>query len=190
QRECANWRARPPAKPIMTGRRQKTVNIPGIRVEVTAAQAGPPTGKAIQIQLSSAYPDALTAAAKQVAAELAKYPEIVDLDNGLPMPGIDWALQIDKAEAAKYGIGVSAVGSVVQLVTNGLKITDYRPADSDKAVDIIVRVPEDRRTLDQIDELEISTAAGSVPISNFVKRVPQERVGLIHRVDSERVVTV
>ncbi len=78
----------------------------------------------------------------------------------------------------------------MQLVTNGLKITDYRPSDSDKPVDIIVRVPEDRRTLDQIDELEISTPAGSVPISNFVQRVPEERVGLINRVDSQRVVTV
>ncbi len=190
QFEFANWKTRRPAKEIMTDLRQKTAGLPGIRVEVTAAQAGPPTGKPIQIQLSSAYPDALTAAAKQVSAELAKYPEVVDLDNGLPMPGIDWALQIDKAEAARYGIGVGAVGGVVQLVTNGLKITDYRPPDTDKPVDIIVRVPEDRRTLDQIDELEISTPAGSVPISNFVKRVPEERVGLIHRVDGERVVTV
>jgi multidrug efflux pump len=190
QFEFANWRTRPSAKVIMTELRQRTANIPGIRVEVTAAQAGPPTGKPIQIQLSSNYPDALTAAAKQVTAELAKHPEVQDLDSGLPMPGIDWALQIDKPQAARYGIGVGSVGAVVQLVTNGLKITDYRPSDSDKPVNIIVRVPEDRRTLDQIDELEISTPAGSVPISNFVKRVPEERVGLINRVDGQRVVTV
>jgi len=103
------------------------------------------------------------------------------------MPGIDWALQVDKAEAAKYGIGVGSIGAVVQLVTNGLKITDYRPSDTDKAVDIIVRLPKDRRTLDQLDELEVQTPAGSVPISNFVERVPQERVGLINRVDGVRV---
>ena len=66
----------------------------------------------------------------------------------------------------------ASVGSVVQLVTNGLKITDYRPPNTDKPVDIILRVPEDRRTLNQIDDLEIQTAAGSVPIGNFVKRVP------------------
>ena len=49
------------------------------------------------------------------------------------MPGIDWRLEIDKAEAAKYGIGVGAVGPAVQLVTNGLKITDYRPPDTRQA---------------------------------------------------------
>ncbi|HEY5082440.1 MAG TPA: efflux RND transporter permease subunit [Bauldia sp.] len=190
QFEFINWKLRPTANALMQELRDRTADIPGIKVEVTAAQAGPPTGKPIQVQLSSIYPDALEAAAKQVTAELAEHPEIKDLDSGLPMPGIDWALQIDKAEAAKYGIGVGAVGAAVQLVTNGMKITDYRPPDSDKPVDIIVRVPEDRRTLNQLDTLEISTPQGSVPISNFVKRVPQARVGLINRVDGERVVTV
>ncbi len=71
-----------------------------------------------------------------------------------------------------------------------MKITDYRPANTDKPVDIILRVPQDRRTLNQIDDLEIQTAAGAVPIGNFVKRVPARRVGLIHRVDGQRVDTV
>jgi multidrug efflux pump len=123
-------------------------------------------------------------------ARLAARPEIRDLDSGLPLPGIDWQLQIDKAEAAKYGIGVGAVGQVVQLVTNGMKITDYRPPNTDKPVDIIVRVPQDRRTLNQIDALEIQTPNGSVPIGNFVTRVPAPSVGQIHRVDGHRVLTI
>jgi multidrug efflux pump len=190
QFEFTNWKTRPTANRIMADLRAKTASLPGIKVEVTAAQAGPPTGKPIQVQLSSSYPEALTAAARQVTAELAKHPEIKDLDSGLPMPGIDWALQVDKPQAAKFGIGIGSIGAAVQLVTNGMKITDYRPPDSDKPVDIIVRVPQERRTLNQLDELKVGTAAGSVPISNFVTRVPQPRVGLINRVDGERVVTV
>ena len=90
--------------------RARTADIAGIKVEVTAAQSGPPTGKPIQVQLSSDYPEALDIAARKVAGELAKWPEIRDLDNGLPMPGIDWKLVIDKAEAAQYGVSVGAVG--------------------------------------------------------------------------------
>jgi multidrug efflux pump len=190
QFEFVDWQERRPGGQIMDEIRKLTSDIPGIRIEVTAPNAGPPTGKPIQIQLSSDYPDALRGAAEQVAGELAKQPEIRDLDNGLPMPGIDWRLEIDKAEAAKYGVGVTAVGSMVQLVTNGLKITDYRPQTSDKPVDIIVRVPEDRRTLNQIDDLHIQAPGGSVPIGNFIKRVPAQRTGIINRVDGKRVITV
>ena len=78
----------------------------------------------------------------------------------------------------------------MQLVTNGVKVTEYRPADNDKAVDILVRFPQDRRSLDQIDDLRVQTAAGHVPIGNFVERVPTPRVGYINRVAGNRVMTV
>ena len=185
-----DWKERRPGKQVMTDIRERTASIPGIKVEVTAQEGGPPTGKPIQIQLSSDNPPALAEAARRVTGELAKRPEMRDLDSGLPMPGIDWRLEIDKAEAAKYGIGVGAVGQAVQLITNGLKITDYRPQNTDKPVDIILRFPEDRRTLNDIDSLRIETAAGSVPIGNFIERKPSRRVGIIHRVDGTRVTTV
>ncbi len=190
QFEFADWQTRKPGVELMNDIRELAADVPGVRVEVTAPNAGPPTGKPVQIQLASDFPDALNAAARQVASQLESRPEIRDLDNGLPLPGIDWALQVDKVEAAKYGIGVGAVGQVVQLVTNGMKITDYRPPNTDKPVDIIVRVPADRRTLNQIDTLEVQTAGGSVPIGNFVTRVPAQSVGQIHRVDGKRVINV
>jgi multidrug efflux pump len=190
QFEFVDWRQRRPAGEIMDEIREITADIPGIKVEVTAPSGGPPTGKPVQIQLASDYPAALRQAALQISGELAKRPEIKDLDNGLPIPGIDWRLEINKPEAARYGIGVGSVGSVVQLVTNGLKITEYRPQTSDKPVDIILRVPQDRRTLSQIDDLEIQTAAGSVPIGNFIERVPAQRTGIINRVDGRQVITI
>jgi multidrug efflux pump len=190
QFEFADWKLRPPAHEIMDAIREKTADIPGILVEVTAPRAGPPTGKQIQVQLSSIDPELLPAAAKKVADLLRVRPEIRDLDDGLPLPGIDWKLEVNKAEAAKYGASVTNVGTVVQLVTNGTKITEYRPSDNDKEVDIIVRFPQDRRSLDQIDELRVQTAAGHVPIGNFVERVPAQRIGYINRVNANRVMTV
>jgi multidrug efflux pump len=190
QFEFAHWQTRPSAKALMNHIRDISADIPGIKVEVTAPTGGPPTGKPIQIQLASDFPEALTEAAKQVTAQLTTRPEIRDLDSGLPLPGIDWQLRIDKVEAAKYGIGVGQVGQVVQLVTNGMKVTDYRPSNTDKPVDIIVRVPEDRRTLSQIDALEVQAPGGSVPIGNFVTRLPAQSVSQINRVDGKRVITV
>jgi multidrug efflux pump len=190
QFEFADWRTRPPAHVIMDAIRDKTADIPGILVEVTAPRAGPATGKPIQVQLSAPDPAALTPAAKMVAAVLAKHSDIRDLDDGQPLPGIDWKMTVDNAEAAKYGAGVNTVGSAVQLVTNGLKATEYRPVDSDKAVDILVRFPPERRSLDQIDDLRVQTQAGHVPIGNFVTRFPVQRVGYINRVNANRVMTV
>src|SRR4051812_6811093 len=190
QFEFADWRSRAPAHEIMDGIRAKSADIPGILVEVTAPRAGPPTGKPVQIQLSGLNPDLLPAAAKQAAAVLAARSDARDVDDGLPLPGIDWRIEVNKGEAAKYQANVNTVGTGLQLVTNGAKVTEYRPSDNDKAVDILVRFPQDRRSLEQIDELRIQTPVGHVQIGNFVTRVPAQRVGNINRINANRVITV
>jgi multidrug efflux pump len=190
QFEFANWQLRPPAHAIMDGIREKTADIPGIMVEVTAPRGGPPTGKPVQVQLTALDPEHLPAAAKKVAALLAQRSDVRDIDDGLPLPGIDWRIEVNKAEAAKYQANVTTVGTGVQLVTNGAKVTEYRPSDNDKSVDILVRFPPERRSLDQIDDLRIQTPAGHVPIGNFVSRVPAPRVGNISRIGGTRVITV
>ncbi len=190
QFEFDNWQHRPPAHEIMDAIRAKTADIPGILVEVTAPRAGPPTGKPVQIQLSALDPDRLPAAAKKAAAVLSARPEARDVDDGLPLPGIDWRIEVNKSEAAKYQANVNIVGTGLQLVTNGAKVTEYRPSDNDKAVDILVRFPQDRRSLEEIDELRIQTPVGHVPIGNFVTRVPAQRVGNINRINGNRVITV
>src|SRR5205823_4968244 len=190
QFEFADWQHRSPAHEIMDAIREKTADIPGILVEVTAPRAGPPTGKPVQIQLSALDPDLLPAAAKKAAAILSARPDVRDVDDGLALPGIDWRIEVNKSEAAKYQANVNTVGTGVQLVTNGAKITEYRPSDNDKAVDILVRFPPDRRSLEQIDELRIQTPVGHVPVGNFITRVPAQRVGNINRINGNRVITV
>ncbi len=190
QFEFADWKTRPRASAIMDGIRAATKDIPGILVEVTAPRGGPPTGKPVQVQIGALDPQVLPSAARKVAAIVGRHPDVRDLDDGLPLPGIDWKIEVDKGEAAKYGAGPSAVGTAVQLVTNGVKVTEYRPSSSDKPVDILVRFPEDKRSLDQIDELRVQTQAGSVPIGNFVQRVPTPRTGHINRIAGNRVITV
>ena len=190
QYEFVDWRQRKPAHDILDELRVAMAGIPGVDVEVRVPDAGPPTGKAIQVQLSAVNPEGLNERAAEVAATVAKVPGVIDLSDGLPPPGVDWALEVDRAKAAQYGISPMAVGTAVQLVTTGLKLTDYRPAGADDAVDIRLRLPEDRRTLDSLDQLRVETAQGSVPISNFVSRKPERTVGILNRIDGKRTITV
>ena len=190
QYEFLDWRERKAANRILADLRAEMVGIPGVDVEVSVPQAGPPTGKAIQVRLSAADPSGLSEAAEAVAGMLRATPHVTDIDDGLPPPGVDWELKVDRTKAAQYRLGPGSVGTVVQLVTNGLKLTDYRPAGVDDAVDIRLRLPEDRRTLATLDQLRIETAQGAVPISNFVTREPAHRVGTLNRIDGERTIVV
>ena len=82
-----------------------------------------------------------------------------------------------------YGADVSQVGMAVQLVTNGIKVGEYRPDRSDDGVDIRVRYPVENRNIQALEELKIMTNSGLIPISNFVSLEPVQNVNTIRRVN-------
>ncbi|WP_306117174.1 MULTISPECIES: efflux RND transporter permease subunit [unclassified Roseitalea] len=190
QYEFVDWRERKAAGDILTDLRAEFASMPGVQIEISVPDAGPPQGKPIQVRLSADDPTGLETAAAEVAAYLETIPEVIDLNDGLPPLSVDWELKVDRTEAAKFGVGPDSVGRVVQLVTTGLKLSDYRPAGADDAVDIRLRLPEDRRTLSMLDQLRIETSGGAVPVTNFVSREPAASLGTLTRVDGSRTIDV
>ena len=99
-------------------------------------------------------------------------------------------MEVDRAQAAKFGMDITTIGYYIRMVTNGLKVAEYRPDDSDDEIDIVIRHGTRHRTLDQLDSVRIEGDDGSVPISSFVNRSAQPAVGVIYRSDQRRIVTV
>ncbi|MCB9964887.1 MAG: efflux RND transporter permease subunit [Rhodospirillales bacterium] len=190
QIEFTHWDTRKPANEILEEIRRRTANLSGIHVETQKQEAGPPGGKAVQIDVASRYPEKLDAMTDLVLGLLRQDPDFIDIEDSRPLPGIDWELQVDRVQAAKFGLDLSTIGQYVRLVTNGLIIGEYRPNDSDEEIDIVIRHDADTRNLDQLDRIRIQSGNGSVPISSFVGRIAQPAVGTIHRTDQRRVVTI
>ncbi|MCW8959680.1 MAG: efflux RND transporter permease subunit, partial [Gammaproteobacteria bacterium] len=190
QMEFVNWQQRRPASAILAEIRERTADIAGIIIELRKQEGGPPVGKPVQLQLGSRYPQLLAPAVVKVRELLDEVGGFVDVVDDRPLPGIEWQLSVDRTQAARFGADITVVGNAVQMVTNGIKVSDYRPDDADDEVDIIVRLPEEARKLDQLERLRVQTNYGLVPISNFVSRAPAPKLGTIKRVDGQRVMTV
>ncbi|MDJ0944177.1 MAG: efflux RND transporter permease subunit [Kiloniellales bacterium] len=188
--EFVDWDLRRPADIIMADVRQRASDLAGIFIETRKQEAGPPVGKPIQIEIASDIPELIAPVTVKVYDKLRSMEGLVDLEDGLPMPGIEWQIEVDRAEAAKYGADVSLLGSYVRMVTNGMKLGEYRPDESDDEIDIVVRLPEVYRTVDYLDQIRVQTKTGLVPISNFVTRSAKPRVGLLRRVDGSRSMTL
>ncbi len=190
----------------MTDRRDRDINgfevenryrdaitgMPGIRAEVVTIENGPPVGKEIQIELSGEDLDLLFSEAGRIRTymETVHGADLIDIDDTAPVPGIEWEIVVDRAQAAMLGANMAEIGTAIQLMTTGVFMGDYRPNDSEEEVDIRVRYPSNYRGLDQMENIRISTTNGPVPISSFVTRVAKQKVSSIQRVDGARVVYV
>ena len=183
QIELADYCCRRKAVEIFEEIRQRTANLAGIKVEVREIEGGPPTGKDVRLEVKSTDYDVMIDAVGRIRDHFDTVELLADREDGRPLPGIEWQLDVDREQAGRYNAGIAQVGSMVQLVTNGVLIGTYRPNDSEDEVDIRVRLPEHERTLDQFESLRLRTSNGQVPLSNFIERTPQQKVSSITRRD-------
>ena len=125
---------RRPADEILAEVRERTADLPGIEVQTQTPRAGPGGEKPISIQVSSRYPALLDTTVAAIREVMNHTPGLEDVEDSRPLPGIEWRVRVDRAQAARFGADVALVGNTIQLVTNGVKIGEYRPDDADDIV--------------------------------------------------------
>jgi len=190
QLEFIDWDKRRPAKEILDGMRQKMADIPGIELEFRKAENGPAEGKPIQLEFSGRDFSRVPAVVAQVRRIMQEQGGYVDVEDDRALPGVEWRIEVNRELAARYGTDIATLGNAIQMITNGIKVTDYRPDDNDDEVDVRVRFPSSERHLGQLDQLRISTPTGMIPISNFITIKPAPKKGTLTRVNTHRTITL
>lgn len=185
-----DWQDRRSANEIIADIQHRTKMLPGVEIELKKDQAGPPSGKALQIEISSRFPELLQDAADKLHRALAAKPYFVNLEDDGEKPGVEWQFKLDRADAARYGADATLLGSSVKFLTNGLMLGTYRPDDVDDELDIRVRFPESERSLSKLSELRLQTEFGQIPVSHFVSLTPMPKQSSIKKVDGRIVMTV
>jgi multidrug efflux pump len=164
--------------------------LPGIEIEMLNLARGPASGKPVHLRLKGDDWGALREAVAVVRARFEATEGIIDIEDSLPLPGIDWQIDVDVEKAGRYGADVATVGAMVQLVTRGILLDTMRVDSSDEEIEIRVRLPEEDRVLSTLDGLKVRTSAGLVPLANFVSREPVAKLGRIDRVNQQRIYDV
>jgi multidrug efflux pump len=186
QVELADWEHRRPADEVLKDIESRTRDLAGIIIETQKKQGGPSSGADIQLQITSNSSEDLVNAIKRVDTIFQADSELKDIRNDLPLEGISWELTIDRESASRYGADIATAGSMIRMVTGGLKVGSFRPDYTDDEVDINLRYPAENRTIDQFNNINISTTAGLVPISNFMQRDAVQQVSNLVRIDGKR----
>jgi len=164
----------------------KLSRIPGIKTEILSQSMGPASAKPVHLRIKGDNWNDLLTATAIARAKFEDTEGLTDIEDTLPLPGIDWQIDVDVEKAGRYGADVATVGGMVQLVTRGLLLDTMRVPSSDEEIEIRVRLPEQDRVLSTLDSLKVRTPDGLVPLSNFVTREPVKKLALINRIDGAR----
>lgn len=188
--EFVDWQKRRKASAIMEEIEQRTKDIAGVKVEVVKPNEGPSSGKPIQIELSTTDSIKLEQSIEKVRQYLEKMSGLTGIEDDRSLPGIAWEVQVNRTQAAKFGVNMTIIGNAIKLVTNGLLVGKYRPDDVRDEVEILMRYEPKFRSLAELDKLRLTTEGGVVPLSNFIQKDAKPQLTAINRVDGKRVRTV
>lgn len=188
--DLVDWDQRRPAKKIIADMKERIKDIPGIEVEFVEAETGPTSGKPIVIRLSGTNYHKLFKGVQIIKKKMQELKGFVDIEDDMDVDAVEWQMIVDREAAARYGVTIATIGQTIKMVTIGLKLSSYRPEDATDELDIRVRVPEYARTLDQLQNLTMSTQRGQVPLSQFVTLKPARKVGTIKTLAGKQTVTI
>ncbi|MDT7855047.1 efflux RND transporter permease subunit [Rubrivirga sp. S365] len=175
--------------------RDRLAGLPGVDLQVEQNQNGPPTGAAVNIEVSGEAFDEIQDIADGLKAKLEEGVEsgaitgLVDIRDNLGSGRPEYRVEIDRERAAAFGLSTQQVAFAVRGAINGIEASQYR--DGKDEYDVTVRLREaDRENLRQLESLTVLAEGRQVPLVSVAQIVPASGLGSVTRLGQERVVTV
>ena len=182
-----DWDKREKAVSLMDQMRALVSTLAGAEVTITQQQEGPGGALPIRVEILGDDLDELAAATNDVVARMNELGGFVDIVDSRPLPGLEWTLVTDRDAASRHGVSISGLGTMIKMLTRGVRISDFRPDDTEDELDVVMRFMGDQRNLDRLKELRIPAADGSyIPLSVFADLQPRQKGGNIERLDGKR----
>ena len=167
---------------VMSLLKSSTNDLPGIFVEVAPDLGGPSFDNPIELSIYGNTEKDVNKAVDIVEKYMRKDMKgLINIFSSKSYPSVEWRVEVDKQKAAQLGVNVGDVGALVQMLTNGFKVGEYRPDDAKDEVEIRARFPQSDRTITGIRNLNVTTTKGLVPVSSFIKVVPKENRQTVNR---------
>ncbi len=170
--------------------------IPGTEIEFTKQEQGPPTGPPVNIEISGPKFDQIVQISKAVkkrltdAAQSGQLPGLVDVSDNLNTGRPEVQVDVDREQAAEYGLSTSQIAQTVRSAIQGVEADTYRSGEDE--YDITVRLQSsDRATLESLENLTVTNLRGQqIPLTSVADIEEGTGFGSITRIDQNRVVTV
>lgn len=183
--------------PYMQKIRDAVKNIPGAEITVDKPAGGPPTGKPINIEVTSDDLDQLRVTADRLIRHIdsAQIQGIEELKSDFDANKPEVVIEIDRVRANREGVSTGQIGRELRTAIYGEEASKYR--DGEDQYPIQVRYQLDQRTnLDKILNTKItfmdlsSGQLKQIPLSALAKVSYLNSYSGINRKDAERIVTV
>lgn len=154
---------------IIADLREDIKNIPGAKITIEKSASGPPTGKAVSIEIRGNDLDKMELLAndfKSIVENIKGTKEVyTSLEGGRP----ELQIKVKKNKAASLNLSVASISMEIRNNIQGIKISKLK--DNGEEYDIVIKNDNNKfNTLKDLDKIFITTNTGQrIPLSTVVE---------------------
>lgn len=181
---------------VMEDIRGLVEKYPGVLITVDKQRAGPPVGKAINIEVSGEDFEKLIDYVGNFREYLASanIPGIEELKTDLELGSPEVVLNIDREKARRFGLSTVTIANELRTAIFGLEVSKYKEGEDDYPIQLRL-MDEYRYDLSSLINKKISfrDKLGNkkiVPISAVADLQYGSTYGSVRRKDLEKVITI
>jgi HME family heavy-metal exporter len=132
--------------------------------------------------------DTLRGLATDLRARLGQIPGVTDLqiEKQVLIPQIK--IRIDYEQAARYGVAPGTLLRSLEQMIEGERVTQL--VEGNRRFDLVVRLPESGRSLQELSNLLIETPSGHVPLSQLATLEDSDGPNQVNRENGRRRIVI
>lgn len=159
-------------------------------LNVVEESSGPPAGADIQIKLLGENLGTLNTYADKIQAYLKTVPGVTNINKSIK-PGTSKITFVpDKALLSENQISIDQVGLWLRLYASGFNFAKNKFDSDTTDQDLTLRFSSTALSVDSLDQIEIPTQNGNIPLSSLGHLVLEQNPTLITREDGKRTISV
>lgn len=177
--------------------RNEVKDIAGAEITVDKPKGGPPTGKPINIEVTSDDLQELLGTSERLIRYLdsLSIPGIEELKSDFDRNKPELIVEIDRVRANREGISTGQIGSELRTAIYGTEASKYREGEDQYPIQIRYQYDQrtniDRLLNTKITFMDINTGTiRQIPLSAVAKVSYLNSYGGINRLNAKRIVTV
>ena len=175
---------------VMDEVREKTKDMAGVDISVSAEGGGISSGKPISIEVKGSDLETLKSLTEEISAKVKSVPDTREVTTSFDKGTPEIEVIIDRDKASAYGLSSYQIAGSLRQSISGVTATKYREKGNEYNVKIML-YEEQRADLEAAKRIMIPTPMGfSVPLEEVTEVIFTEGPSSISRKDQSRIATV
>jgi multidrug efflux pump subunit AcrB len=175
---------------ILENVRKFVKTLPGVEVEISKEEGGPPSGSPISIKIVGDEFKVLKDISDKVKKVMGEVKGVVDIRDNYDDSSAEMHVVIDRNKAAYYGLSDVTIAMAVRSAFNGTVATKYREANDE--YDVLVKLDDSyKKDLNALRSITIPTKTGKhVPLEKVAQIKTSSGLSSVSREDYDRIIKV